>query len=303
MSEYTCLKCNKSFKQKGHLEHHETKNACKEYSHHCKLCDKGFTTASSMYRHIRNNCQVKKKDDVEKNGIYERLVALENNNLHMIETNRRQSKTEKKMNDLEDDNKKLKNEIKLLREGSNVFTHNVFNVNTGTINHIHLVGYGNEDISRLDKNTMLKILQHGYNSTLKLTEAIHFNPKYPEYHNVYITNMKDKYAMMFDGENWTLTIKDDLINKIYDDKKNYIEENLDDFIESLSMSRKKALERWLATDDDDKKIKEIKENIKLMLYNSKHIPIDAYRQKDSAITVGSTARRSNRSIKAIKYIT
>jgi hypothetical protein len=38
--------------------------------------------------------------------------------------------------------------------------------------------------------------------------------------------MKDKYAMMHDGTNWTLTTKEDLINKIYDDKKNYIEENL-----------------------------------------------------------------------------
>lgn len=35
--------------------------------------------------------------------------------------------------------------------------------------------------------------------------------------------------------------KEDLINKIYDDKKNYIEENQDEFIESLSVSRKK---RW-----------------------------------------------------------
>ena len=33
---------------------------------------------------------------------------------------------------------------------------------------------------------------------------------------------------MFDGENWNLMMKDELINKIYDDKKNYIEENIDD---------------------------------------------------------------------------
>jgi hypothetical protein len=31
--------------------------------------------------------------------------------------------------------------------------------------------------------------------------------------------MQDKYAMTYDGKDWNLTIKEDLINKIYDDKK------------------------------------------------------------------------------------
>jgi len=136
-----------------------------------------------------------------------------------------------------------------------------------------LVGYGKEDISKLDKSELIKALQNGFYSTTKLTEALHFNPKYPEYHNIYISNIKDKYAMMYDGTDWTLTMKDDLITRIYDDKKNYIEENLDEFIESLSISRKNALERWLNTDDNDNKIKEVKEHIKLLLYNKRSIPL------------------------------
>jgi len=32
--------------------------------------------------------------------------------------------------------------------------------------------------------------------------------------------------MLFDGISWTLTMKEDLINRIYEDKKNYIEEEL-----------------------------------------------------------------------------
>lgn len=67
----------------------------------------------------------------------------------------------------------------------------VMNVNNGTVNNITLVAYGSENISKLDKTDILKILKNGYNTPLKLTEAVHFNPKYPEYQNVYITNMKD----------------------------------------------------------------------------------------------------------------
>ena len=41
-------------------------------------------------------------------------------------------------------------------------------------------------------------------------------------------------------------------------KKHYIEENLDDFVASLSISRKKALDRWLETDDEDEKISKMR---------------------------------------------
>jgi len=66
--------------------------------------------------------------------------------------------------------------------------------------------------------------------------------------------------MIFDGIDWTLTIKEDTINLIY-------EENLDDFLDSLSTTRIRALERWLDTDDDDR----IKEQIKLLLYNNRNL--------------------------------
>lgn len=58
--------------------------------------------------------------------------------------------------------------------------------------------------------------------------------------------MKDKYAMMYDGKEWTLMTKDELIEQIYDDKKYYIEDNLDEFINSLSLSHKRALESMYA---------------------------------------------------------
>ena len=257
MSRYKCNLCNKIFTSNHGLEYHITNNACKIYDNYCKFCDKGFTTETNMYRHIRTSCKIKQKNDDDKNIIYERLIQLE------------------------EDNKKLKKEMsymkKHIKTTTNINNGSIIN-NIGTVNNlinpnIILVAYGKEDFSKLDQREILKVLQNGYNSTIKLTEIMHFNPKYPEYHNIYISNMKDKYAMMYDGTYWTLTMKEDLINKIYDDKKNYIEENLDDFVKSLSVSRKNALERWLDIEEDNQKIKEIKDNIKLLLYNSRKMPI------------------------------
>jgi len=254
---YKCDKCEKIFTTKKCLIYHVNNNVCDKKLYSCRLCNRGFTTETSMYRHIRYSCGVKRQDDIERYNIYERLIKLEEDN-------------KKK----EDENRKLINEVNNIKKQITITNVTNNNVNNGTVvNHITLVGYGKEDLSKLDKNELIKILQNGFYSTLKLTESLHFNPKYPEFHNVYISNIKDKYAMMYDGQNWTLTIKDDLINRIYDDKKNYIEENLDEFIYSLTESRKKALERWLDMDDNDNKIKEIKEQIKLLLYNKREIPI------------------------------
>ena len=124
----------------------------------------------------------------------------------------------------------------------------------------------------------MKCIKQGFNSTLKLTEAVHFDPEHPEYHNVYISNLKNKYAMVYKNGAWSVVVKKEVIDKLYDDKKNYIEDNLETFYESLSTSRKNALKRWLDTEDDQPKINTIKEDIKLLLFNKRDIPITTHKK-------------------------
>jgi hypothetical protein len=167
---------------------------------------------------------------------------------------------------LADDNEKLRgNKKSIINNGT---------INNGTINNIVLIGHDKEDLSKIDNKDILKCLKKGFYSTIYLTEAVHFNPKYPEYHNVYISNIKDKYAMMYDGKEWSLTRKTELIDRLYEDKKNYIKNNMEYFLETLSKSQIRALERWLNTDDEHDKIKEVKDKIKLLLYNKREVVID-----------------------------
>ena len=257
---HICDSCEKQFKSRQNLSYHVEHGACKVLGYHCKYCNKGFTASPNMYVHMKDNCKVKKQDDIEKAQIYERLLKLE------------------------EENDELKKKVVTLEKNSQIpskITNNTQNINNGIVAHINLIGYGKEDLSKINKKEIIKAIQSGFDSTIRLTETLHFNPKHPEYHNVYITNVKDKYAMMFDGKDWNLTMKDELINKIYDDKKNYIEENLDDFIDSLSVSRKKALERWIATDDDDDRIIKIKNDIKLLLYNKRNLIMNKHDENAS----------------------
>jgi hypothetical protein len=274
MSRYKCRKCQRPFSSQRNLDNHMIKKACKVRNFECKHCGDAFTLASSMYRHIRDYCHVKKNIDSDIST--KNLTENTSDDIKVLKDEK--IKLELEIHKLKME--KLQREIDELKSGvtkiKNINSNNT--TNNGTINVvnnnvINLVGYGQEDMTKFDHKEMLQILRNGYNSTVRMTESVHFNPKYPEYHNIYISNKKDNYAMMFDGKNWMLMKRDELLNMIYDDKKTYIEENLEEFIGSLSVSRRNAIERWLKTDENDKKITEIKERIKLLLYNKRNIPL------------------------------
>jgi hypothetical protein len=86
-----------------------------------------------MYRHVRQNCLVKKQDDKEKNKIYEKLVKIEEENKKlqkkMLENEKHQVMTEKK---LQKENQKLKKKVVSMKK--RVQNVNVTkNINNGTI--------------------------------------------------------------------------------------------------------------------------------------------------------------------------
>jgi hypothetical protein len=49
---------------------------------------------------------------------------------------------------------------------------------------------------------------------MKMIEKIHFNPDKPENMNIYISNMKNKYLMVYDGKNWNIANKTEEIDKL-----------------------------------------------------------------------------------------
>ena len=256
MSDYYCDKCEKTFKRKRNLDYHMKNAVCvdNEKKYDCKYCSASFTTKNSMYRHMREYCKIKKDDDMGKDAILQRLLQLETDNL----------KLQNKVNELSAD------------KTINIGTVNG-PVNNGTINNnimVNVVPFGKEDLSKIDKGDLLQVFRSGFNSALRLTETTHFNPKYPEYHNVYISNMKNKYAMTYDGDDWALVMKDELIDKMYDNKRDYIEENIDEFYKSLLPSQINALHRWLNVDDDHQYVQKVKNDMKLMLYNKRKMALD-----------------------------
>lgn len=298
---YKCDICNKQFNRKSNYDNHKNrKNPCKnttpiytkehqnnttktdykdanstkiytdDYTdnkngYKCKYCNKRFSRNWTLYRHIEDRCKMKKQNDTEKECIFQHLL--------------------KEMDEIKKKNYVLEKQLARLtktRDKKNInVQNNIVNgtVNNGTINNnIVLVKFDGEDLDGIiDKSDILRAIKNGYHTPIKLTETVHFNPKYPEFHNIYISNTKDKYAMAFDGTKWGLIFKSDVVDSLYDNYRSYVEDNLDEFYESLHQSHKNSLKRWLDTDDDDPKTKNTKELIKMMLYNLREMPMKTWK--------------------------
>lgn len=292
MTIFECKYCKKSFSKRNNMYRH-IKNSCKvaqdvkqnnisiesaikkiefekdkQEVNICHKCNKKFSCYSSLHRHKKSYCKVIRREEAEKQKVYDELV-LEMRNLRK-ELNEF-SDIKDRVDKLEKENNKLKKENKYVNNGIIHYGKGDINMMDITVN---IVPFGKEDLSKISKNDLLKVFRCGFNSALKLTETTHFNPKYPEYHNVYISSMKNKYAMTYNGTDWSLVMKDELINDMYDKKRDYIAENIDEFINSLTSSQISALHRWLDVDDEHKYIQKIKNDMKLLLYNKRKMALE-----------------------------
>jgi hypothetical protein len=257
---YKCECCNyntkykanytKHLKTEKHLLFNKTLNttpvvACEQFV--CKYCDQEFTFKQSMFRHIKYSCTKNKDEDLKE------LVRLLNAQLEQ-QRNDFQTQLQSQAKQIE----KLMGKLEI--NGS-------FNT-TNIQNNIQLLAYKDTDISHLTEKDYSQCIKKVNYCVMKLIEKIHFNPNKPENMNIYISNMKDKYLMVYDGSNWNLANKKEEIDKLYEEKEMILEEWLE--LNKDNEIKDKFL-KYLNNKETDECINRIKEEIKLMMYNKKEL--------------------------------
>jgi hypothetical protein len=80
--------------------------------------------------------------------------------------------------------------------------------------------------------------------------------------------------MIYDGEKWATKLKTSIIQKLFEDKGDILEDGFDDFIESLDERTKFRFNRFLRNKEKNETVNAIKEDIKLVLYNNKHMALN-----------------------------
>ena len=146
----------------------------------CTSCNKEFSRKDALKRHI-NNQRCKKYYDYSFEKKYQ-----ENSNL-------------------KDENNLLRQELNdiknLLKNKSNIYNSNINNTQNNIVINNLIVNHGSEDINKLTSDENKEILNSNSEAIYNIVKHIHYNPRLPEYNNVYINNLRsNSIYVMTDGK-------------------------------------------------------------------------------------------------------
>ena len=217
----------------------------------CKYCDKSFKHRQSLSKHLNYRCKEKVRDDECKKNMTE-LVDKLNDQL------------DKQQQQIQEQNNQIKELIKKVG-----ITQNIQNIQ----NNIKILAYKNTDLSHLTDQDYMYCLNRSNMCIPQLIKKIHFNPQKPENHNVYISNIKNKYIMIYDGHKWNLQNQDETIEDLIDTNEFVFEQKLEEWIENGNEYPEimRKFKRYLEKRETDDIINKIKEEIKLVLFNNRKI--------------------------------
>ena len=229
-----CDVCLKSYKTRTTFNRHICKST--DNSVNCKFCNKGFKT-----KYNRKN--------------------------HEIKCSEVQSQT------LLEENKKLKLIIKELESNKAEQPVNVTNINNGNItnNTIIINNLGNEDISHITKNQMIKLLRMNKECPVELVKLIHFNKDKPENHNIYKPNFKDKYVKYCDNNIWKIGDLMKIVTELYLSKMDLAEEKFEQLKQFLEESKKDRFQHLLDNREEPDVMGGILKRIIEIIYNERTV--------------------------------
>ena len=239
----------------------------KQYS--CTYCNKIFKMRQYKWKHEKT-CKI--KNNKQENN---KLKEIEEQNKQLVETI-----NELKLQVSMIIKEKGKIHHKTLQKINNQLNSN--NSNNSSIINNTFVKFGDIDYEKILNIKQIKyILNKQYKCIEESIKLIHFNEELPEYNNIFITNMKDDIAYVFDGSRFISVKKNEMINELIDSHINEINLSLEKNKNILNEKYVTRLEKFLdMLNDDDTKFTDENNNrtynsykayklnsIKLLIYN------------------------------------
>jgi hypothetical protein len=246
----------------------------------CGDCLKIFARADTLKKHIDSYCKVKKDKIIQDKNIHDEQIK----NNHILE------EILEEMNQLKKQNKELVEKITNI-EAKNAYAPNIPNITIGSNNNnninnnniqninntsINLVPFGSENYSSfITDETCKKILGRGLSSIEILAKHAHFNSEFPQYHNCYISNMRDNHALIYGGDKWCLANADDTIQALTEKESAFLEEKFDELKDTLTPNTITQFNRYLDKKNTDAEVlaKRYKDELKMICYNNRELVI------------------------------
>jgi hypothetical protein len=240
-------------------------NVTKKYE--CIYCNKNFNYRQNKYQHEKT-CKIKINNDSKINQLENTVNELKNQvSLLLKEKGKIHHKTLQKINN------QLNNNI----------SNNIHNINNGSIINNTYVKFGELEYKKVFNYKQIKhILNKQYQSLEESIKQIHFNEELPEYNNIFITNMKDDLAYVFNGKEFISVRKNEMLNELIDIHTKEINLSLEKNKNKLNEKYVTRLEKFLdmlnddyttfTDNDNNRKYSNYKaykiNSIKLLIYNN-----------------------------------
>ena len=227
----------------------------------CKYCDKCFKFKQSMYKHIKYVCKKNKDEDFQ-----ELARLLNEKDKQIIMKDKQMDKqialTDKKMEIMQKQIEKLTNKLQIQNINQGI----VQNVNN-TIN-IQVLNHPDTDYSHLTPRDYITCIKDCNKCVKTLIEKVHFNANKPENMNIYLSNIKGKYLMIYKDNVWQIQDKKTQVDDLYDNNEFVLEAWYDEYKEKYP-DIIASFQRYLQNRDEDEMLNNIKEEILVMLYNKR----------------------------------
>lgn len=179
----------------------------------CPHCNQNFVKKYGLNRHLDGRCKSKPNETKTKITQNETKVEQETN------TNDDIKLILKRLNDLENENEKLKKQIKRTRKSTKTTKTIINNQNITVNNNQRIVNFNNMNLEKVDKKLFIQpIINGAYQGKqilLKTIENIYINEEHPEYHNLIITDKNRGYVKIYNNGKWK-TNNIELINYVID---------------------------------------------------------------------------------------
>ncbi len=225
----------------------------------CEYCNQEYSNNGNLKKN-KKKCKDKDKNKIE---YLEDLIA---------EFNKKLKEYEDKLNSKDKIIEMRDNQINELiqKVGNNTINNNTININ-GNV----LLSLSNSNLEHLTDNDMYACVNSCVLSVPNLIRKIHFNPMISANHNIYITNIRNKYVVVFNGKEWE--IKDR--RETREDMININEYRLEDWVSNEEVQKMfpkamKKFELYMKKREEDGVLDLIKNEINMLLYNKKDMIIN-----------------------------
>ena len=283
MKKYRCLSCNFYTDHRPNFQRHLQTSKHKKYSsnialysndiafnspniafseenttpnslYECKYCKKVLQHQSSLSRHIKYSCKQNKDEDLKE------LARLFNEKEKKMNTN--DSELVQQMHKMQKQIDKLTNKLQIQ------------NINKGTVNNtnntinIQLLNHSDTDYSHLTPKDYLTCIKNCNYCVKSLIEKVHFNPEKPENMNIFLSNIKGNYVMVYKDNEWQIRNKQRQIDDLYDSNEFVLETWYDEYKDKYPHIIS-SFQRYLKNKDEDVVLNRVKDEILMMLYNKR----------------------------------